>query len=185
MKLNTVAPPGGTAADAYIVGYVWRLGPPDGDGNWQYSLEYRVYGDTPWTFYLLFSNGVGGCETALMRGKKTESYEPSGEEYRIPRRFDVDRVGKEAQVGDFGKYNQVARTSWKANTGWYNDPYYIEHLKQLPLADAWLVDVEGQQFLKVIVQPKTMDSVRVDDETLFSMEFEIKSGWEDHNFNIK
>lgn len=177
MKLHDLAPSGSTADDAYIVAYDWKLKPTDNPAI--ATVKYRVECDSPWEHYLLFSNGVAGMETVWLRGKYTEGFEASAETFRLPR-----QPGHTVQRGDLSTFNASGRPQWNFSTGWYDDPYYVEHLRQLLLSQAWLVDRVNRAFLKVIIEAKTIDLVKTDDETLFALEFTVKAGWIDTAVNI-
>lgn len=176
MKLHNLAPSGSTDADAYIVAYDWKLKPADAVAI--ATVKYRLEFDSPWEHYLLFSNGVGGMETVFLRGKFSEGFEASAETFRLPRQHDHT-----VQRGDFDAFAQEGRPQWTFSTGWYDDPYYVEHLRQVLLSQAWLVDRFNRAFLKVIIDPKET-SLRNDDETLYALEFSAKAGWIDAAVNI-
>lgn len=177
LKLHNLAPSGGTAADAYIIGYDWKL--KGASPTPLATARFDVFYDSPWEHYLLFDNGQGGMETAWLRGKRQEGYTPASEEYRRPR-----RPGHTVQDGDFDIFAATGRPSWTMNTGWYEDDFYLEHLRQLPLAKAWLVDRIQRRFLKVIVEPKQLEELKKDDETLYSLSLNIKAAWLDSAANI-
>lgn len=177
MKLHSLAPSGGTDPDAYIVAYDWNLKPTDEAAI--ATVKYRVECDSPWEHYLLFSNGVGGMETVWLRGKATEGFEASAETFQLPRLHDHT-----VQRGDFATFGAAGRPQWTFSTGWYDDPWYVEHLRQVLLSEAWLVDRFNRIFLKAIVDAKTLESVKNDDETLHALEFTVKAGWIDAAVNI-
>ena len=177
LKLHTLTPSGGTAADAYIVGYDWKL--KGASTTPLATVGFDVLYDTPWENYLLFDNGQGGMETVWLRGKKQEGYNASAEEFQRPR-----RPGHTAQIGDFDILAASGRPTWSMNTGWYSDPFYLEHLRQLPLGAAWLVDRVQRRLLKVIIEARELSDVRRDDETLFSLSFNLRAGWIDTAANI-
>lgn len=177
LLLDDLAPSGGTDPDAYITGYDWKLkGSPVTPLA---TVRYDVLRDSDWGKYLLFDNGQGGMETVWLRGKSSEAYATVAEEYQRPR-----RQGDTVTDGDFGIYAASGRPQWELNTGWYDDPFYLEHLRQLPLAQAWLIDVFERRFLKVIVQPGTLEEIQRDDETLYNLKFSIKAAWLDQAANI-
>ena len=177
MKLHSQTPPVGTDAAAYIVAWDWNLQPDTGVAL--ATVKYRLECDTPWEHYLMFSNGVGGMETVHLRGKSTEGFEATSESYRVPRRPDHT-----LQRGDFASFNPSGRPQWTFSTGWYDDPFYVEHLRQVLLSQAWLVDRFNRVFLKVIIEARSIETVRNSDETLFSLEFQVKAGWIDTTVNI-
>lgn len=182
LKLNTKTPGAGTASNATIVAYDVRLGPLDDALQYRTIIKYQVYPANYYGHYLLFSNGLGGCETVALRGKGFQGIEPAAELYQRPRTASEGRVVNLEQ-GDFSAYNQKARRTWEFSTGLYGDPFYIQHLQQLPMADAWLVDIQNRRFLKVIVDAKAFQ-VSEDDQTLYSATFTLRAGWQDQSFNV-
>lgn len=177
LKLHNLAPSGSTDPEAYIIGYDWKL--KGASATPLATARYDVRCDSPWEHYLLYDNGLGGMETVWLRGKMQEGYAPAGEEFQRPR-----RPGHSAQVGDFDIYNATGRSTWTMNTGWFSEDFYVEHLRQLPLAKAWLVDRVNRRFLKVIVESKQLEDIHRDDETLYSLSFTLRSGWIDSAANI-
>lgn len=177
MKLHNLAPSGSTDENAYIVAYDWKLKPSDGVPI--ATVQYRIECDSPWEHYLMYSNGIGGMETVWLRGKFTEGFDSSAETFRLPRLPDHS-----VQRGDFGVFGAAGSPKWTFSTGWYDDPYYCEHLRQVLLSQAWLVDRFNRKFLKVIVDAKSIDLLKNDDETLYALEFTVKAGWIDASANI-
>ncbi len=182
LKLHTVTPSGGTDADAYIVKY--RAAVANAAGTpliGSHSLTYQVLYDTGdfTTRYLLFSNGCGGCESVLLRGKSIAKYKTVSEEFQRPR-----TPGWTAQDGEFDTYGAAGRAIWECNTGWFDDPAYIEHLRQLPLAGgAWLIDVANKKFRRVIAETGDI-TIGTDDETLYSLPVTLRAAWQDADSNI-
>ncbi len=164
-----------------IVEYTWRLYPPDLANVPQFGAEvhYAVLARTDYDFFLVFENGVGGCETVALRGKATAKYVAQAEEYAKPR-FAVWHI----QEGDFGLYGMEGRKEFEVNTGLYDrtDPY-LEHLLQLPLAACWFIDTFGQRFLPVRIEARDMVYTS-DDDTLASISFTVRALWSDSNYNM-
>ena len=177
LKLHTLTPSGSTDPEAYIVGYDWKL--KGAALSPLATARFDVLYDSPWEHYLLFDNGQGGMETVWLRGKMQEQYVPAADEYQVPR-----RPGHTVQAGDFDVFNTTARPSWTMNTGWYPDDFYLQHLRQLPISRAWLVDRVQRRFLKVIIEARQLDDIRKDDETLYSLQFSIRAAWLDGAANI-
>lgn len=179
LKIGSADIPSGTADDAYVVGYLAALARPSGFLIGVHSVTYTLHYASDWMYpIILFSNGVGGCETVGFRGKTTMLYETTSEEYRL-----MPTRSRSTDRGDFSVFSTEGRGEWQVNTGWC-DLDYLRHLQQLPLADAaWLVDLAQQRFLKVIVQPGQLETNK-DDETLFSLSFSIRAGWVDSAFNV-
>lgn len=181
LLLHTVTPSGGTDADAYIVAYKAAIARVDGTPMLgAHNLQYDVHYDTgdfaaP---VMLFSNGMGGCESVAFRGKRAVRYKTASEEVQRPRPY-----GWTAKDGEFSIIAASGRPAWEVNTGWYSDPYYLEHLRQLPLAEAWLIDLDNKAFLKVIADPGEIEISR-DDETLYSLTFSLRAAWVDQASNV-
>lgn len=176
LKLQTRTPPGGTDPTAYIA--AWQFAVTTGSLMLGvHSVDYLLT-CSPWERYLLISNGVGGCESVLVHGKTQQGSTSEVEEYNSPR-----YPGKASTEGDFSVFAASSRDTYTFNTGWYSDPYYLEHLRQLPLADTWLIDTDQKRFLKLIIETKEIIT-RSDDETLFALEFKAKAGWMNAAANV-
>lgn len=180
LKLNTQTPSGGTDPDAYIVGYSADIVRADGlPFVGTHGVTYEVMPLADWgAGYLMFSNGLGGCESVALRGKPVEKFATQAEEYQRPRNY-----GWTALDGDFAINGQAGRRSWEFNTGWLSNPYYLEHLRQLPLADVWYIDMVNRKFRKAIVSTGEMEISR-GDETLYSLTFTVRAGWQDRAANV-
>lgn len=178
LKINTVTPSGGTAADAYVVAYDWIL-KRDSDDLALTSASYRVEVAPGWDYFLLFSNGIGGCETAPFRGKGIERYKTTAEKYRSPRDSNWEVSTHETKL-----YLNEGQREWELNSGWTPDGDWIEHLRQLCLSDAvWLVDVENERFLAVTVETRDIE-VRRDDETIYNLPITVRASWVDVDANV-
>ncbi len=181
-KLHLLSPPTGTAADATIVGYDWRLEQVDAPGSYWLTVRYEVYPlPTQFGIYLLMANGLGGCESVWLRGKVERSYSADREIFRRSRWPD-GRTDAHVQRGDFSTFNQLGQGTIKCNTGWYADPYYLQHLQQIPLSDAWIIDLDNRRFIRVIAETKELITSR-DDDTLFSMEITLRQATTDKAWN--
>lgn len=182
MKLHLVTPTGVTAADAYIVGYDWRLEQVDAPGSYWVTVRYDVHPlPNEFGLYLLMSNGLGGCESVQLKGKVERAYTADRDVFRRSRWPD-GRTDPFVQRGDFAAFNQQGGAVLTCNTGWYADPFYLEHLQQLPLSDAWIIDLSNRRFVRVIVESKEL-TTRRDDETLHSMAVTIRQATIDKAFN--
>ena len=180
LKLHTQTPPGGAEPDAYIVGYKAQVTRADAVLMLGiHSVTYEVAPIFDWgAVYLLFTNGVGGCESVALRGKPVEKWNPSAEEFQKPRNYGWTNID-----GDFAISSGSGRRTWEANTGWFSNPYYLEHLRQLPIADAWLIDLVNRKFRKVKIEPIEA-VVKTGDETIYSQSFTIRAGWQDQSANV-
>lgn len=173
LRLSILAPSGATDPDAYIVGYDLRIGPQDDSQNYMATAFYDV---APychdWNTYLLFETGLGGLETAWLRGKSAETFDVTeGEEYeRLRWGFELP-----ADYRDYDRLGARGRAQWQVSTGWHADPAQLIHLRQLALrGPAWLVDVEAGKFRPVHVEP-TGDPYGRDDDTLHEITLRIRS----------
>ncbi len=177
LKLGTVSPPVGTASDSVIVGYQFALT----NGSFMlgvHSVDYEVH-YRPWAHYLLFENGVGGCESVWMGGVAEETYNVASEEYAL-----ADYPGKPVRESDFATFGAEGRGMLQLRSGWYEDAYYPEHLRQLLLAQrVWLIDLVNKRFVPVTVEGGEVE-VRKDDETLFGMEVKVRMGWGERAANV-
>jgi hypothetical protein len=181
-KLYQAPITGPTAAGSYIVAYDWRLEQTDAPGTYWLTVRYGVDSLTyAWSpMYLLVSNGVGGMETVRLFGKQTMGADNVGETYetvRWPGSTDAREAGQPTK-------RRLATSSvprWEANTGLYDSDFYLQHLRQLPLSDAWLCDIENKRFLRVIVEPKSLDGITQSDRDLHQLSFTIRAAWTDQN----
>lgn len=178
-KIQNAPIGGGTAPDAYVVGYSASLRRADGSPMiGVHGVTYALQPYADWQgMHLLFENGVGGCETVCLRGKVSAKAVSTAEEYAAPRNKDWTTT-----TGDLGFYQQRSRKAWECNTGWFSDPYYLDHLRQLALGECWMIDLERRQFLRVIVTPGET-TTNVDDDTLFSQSFTVRAAWLDEAAN--
>jgi hypothetical protein len=180
-KLHVVTPPVGTDPDAYIVAYSARIARTDGSPMLgQHTVLHDVYPQGDWpALFLLFDNGVGGCETVALRGKWAYKFAAQGEEYESPRTYQWT-----AEQGELFASDQTGRWSIEANTGWLPEPFYLEHLRQLSIATkVWLVDVSKRRFLRVTIAPGEQEYNRAD-TTLFAQTFVIRAAWRDQTANV-
>lgn len=178
LKINTVTPTGGTDPEAYVVAYDWilkRVSDDLGITSACYTLEHNA----GWDYFLLFSNGIGGCETVCLRGKGIERYKTIAEKFRKPRPAGWIPADHENQ-----NYALEGAREWELNSGWTADLDWLEHLRQLCLSDAvWLIDVANERFLGVTVETRDMETNR-DDETLFSLPITVRAAWVDVDANV-
>lgn len=181
LGLHLQSPPSGADPDAYLVGYDWQLGPIDDGSNYLATVRHAVFPFAHYQHYLIFHNGVGGLETVALRGKVEETYETETESYRRPRNPEegTARDGAYVSRGDYALLGASGQPVWEFSTGYYPDPYYLVHLRQLPLADAWLIDLRNRRFLRVLVEQKTIAPVERDDETLHALTFTVRAAWSD------
>lgn len=177
LNLGAVAPPGGADPDAVIVAYQFALTRGSlmlGVHSADYEVHYR-----PWSHYLLFENGVGGCESVWMSGVAEETYTVTSEEYPL-----ANYPGKAVREGDYATFGAEGRGVLELRSGWHDDPYYAEHLRQLMLAQrVWMIDLVNKRFVPVTVEGGDME-VRKDDETLYAFSLKVRYAWSDAAANV-
>lgn len=179
LRLNLATPSGATDPEAYLVGYDVQIGPGNEDTPYMAVVRYNLPNHSWWNFFLLYVNGMGGMETAWLRGKSSERYSVEASEFqRI--RWGSSRPD---DFRDFENFSVQGRPSWEVSTGWYDDPYYLIHLRQLPMSRCWLVDVDNRRFLPVTVEASD-SAVAQDDETIFESTFKVVAGWYDDAANL-
>lgn len=105
--------------------------------------------------YLAYFNGLGGIDSVRIKGQVTETQAASVE------RFERTQWGGVNQnAGLIDAINPSALREYSFNTGYY-DFNYIEQLKIMALAPAWLLDLTAETFYKLTPkggQLKTQDS---------------------------
>lgn len=141
------------------------------------EVKYTVKPTADWHKYILFDNGLGGCETALFYGKTTKKMEAKREISRRP------RIG-EWSIADGELFNVGAegQRGFDMNTGWI-PKYYSEHLQQLLLGAVWMIDYDQKKFIRLLCDSSSVE-VNKDDETLHSLQVSFKLGFYDTAFNI-
>jgi|GEM_PF-1893435 len=178
LDLGSITPGAGVDPEAYIEAYQFDIA-PQADGQYVASVRYGLDpACSPWNLYLLISNGVGGMETVRLHGKTEQQFTATADVYEQYRPANAP-----AYQPDFRPFQATGRRKWQVNTGWYTDPYYLRHLRQLPLAECWIVDVPNMRYLPVLITAKDLITNR-DDETLFSLEFELTAAWKDRAINL-
>lgn len=177
LKLGNATVPSGAS---YITGYRAVVTRSDGTPMiGDHGVSYQLFRSPDWeVVYLLFDNGVGGCESVAFRGKNEEAFESNGETFPVPRTRLWSTID-----GDLQAFNANGRRLWEVNTGWLSDAAYLDHLRQLALSQAWYIDTVNRKFRRVIVTPGKM-TVRNGDETLYSQSFTIRAAWLDSSANV-
>lgn len=180
MKLHLQSPSGATDPDALIVGYDWRLAPQNTLGGYQAMVKYEVDQlSTQGEIFLLFDNGVGGMETIRLHGAAQETYTGSREQWRHAR-----DIGRTPQQGDLDTFGSEGAPEWKVSTGYYEETWYLEHLRQLMHADCWMVDLKNRRFLRVLIDNTSFEAIKTDDQNLHQFELTIKAAWTDQAWNV-
>lgn len=161
--------------DAQPAFYTLRMLADAGTGEETiFEAKYRVIPCHDFKFFLLMANGLAGCESVLLHGKKKWKYEA---ERDVARKMHWTTFS--AESGDLFSYNAEGWQVIEANTGWH-DKYYIEHLRQLLLGDTWIIDTVNDRFLRVLIETKSLDFVTEDDNTLYSLTLNIRAAWLDN-----
>jgi len=141
------------------------------------EVHYRIKPNTDWDRYLIFANGRGGCETVLMAGKNLDAYKTERSEGQTPRtpEFALD-------AGEIVAYAANGKREYEFNTG-YVPAAYVEHLRQLLLGDAWLIDYDNERFIRIICDTDSVN-IKQNDQELFSMSVKFMASWIDQAANV-
>ncbi len=173
LNLHLLSPSGGTDAMAHIVAYDFRIIQPGGSSLPVITVKYEV-NQLPeiGNMVLLYTNGVGGLETCSLSGMSETAYAATRETWR-------------KYLGDYDTLLSEGSPQINVSTGYYSEPYYPQHLQQLMHAKCWLVDIENDRFLRVLVDNSTLDNVNKDDQNLYSIQLKLKAAWVDQEaYNI-
>ncbi len=141
------------------------------------EVKYTVKITPDWQAWILFDNGLGGCETALFYGKTKNGLSVARDTSRRQRTSDFTiAAGEVVSVGAEGQ------KTFEMSTGWV-EKYYAEHLQQMLLGDVWMIDLVGIRFIKLVCESTSVVPSK-DDETLFSLEVNFKASWYDTAINL-
>lgn len=140
-------------------------------------VKYKAAIETEWERWLLFDNGVGGCESVLFNGKGKEGFVSKREIARRSRAttFDIDQ-------GEFIKLNPEGQQVLDLNTGWI-EKWYADHLRQLLMGDVWMVDAPNKRFIKLICDTDSIE-ISTNDQQLHALSVKFKTSWVDKASNI-
>lgn len=168
----------GVLAGKTVVFYEFRLTSSDFQTSYA-SIGYDVNCECQdWEQYLLFSNGLGGCESVRIAGKKESNYNVNRQAFQKSRAFSFS-----AKDGEIGYYDETAVQGFEVNTGWYNRSY-IEHLRQLLLGKTWLIDTANNRFINILIQTTSIKP-SMDDEDLFSLQLTYQYASKDYAYHEK
>ena len=120
--------------------------------------------------YLLYDNGMGGCEVLRCSGKKDRSIKSSKTTLRTTRWANMDY-----QQGLIRQSSTEGQEYIKVNTGYYSKEY-CDHLSQLLLANAWYIDMTRQIPYAIIIEDTELVTSTEDDD-LYSLEFTYRLAW--------
>ena len=139
------------------------------------AIAYKLLPDChPWEVFLAYTNGAGGIETIAMRGKSERSYQATRQRFRRAR-----TQVQSAARGEFLTYDEEGQQQIRLRSGWLPKEY-AEHLKQLMLADVWIVDVQRTQFVSVLVNDSSL-TLTQDDDDLHAIELTVTTATPDRN----
>lgn len=169
------APPSAGALPLYITFQLF--GDIGGGEETLLEIKYKVASPQDWQYWILFDNGVGGCETALFLGKATMGLNITREIARRPRSSDFD-----PSVAELFAAGVEAQRTLSLNSG-YLERYQIEHLQQLLLGDCWLIDGANERFIRLVCDSSQV-SVAQDDNTLFNLEASFRLAFIDTAINV-
>jgi len=141
------------------------------------EVKYKAVVETQWERYLLFDNGVGGCEAVLFNGKGKEGFTAKREQARKTRTsdFSIDQ-------GEFITFNPEGQKEFELNTGWI-ESWYAEHLRQLLMGDVWEIDFDNERFIKLICDTESIVT-KESDQQLFALSIKFKPGFAGKASNV-
>jgi hypothetical protein len=158
-----------------IVAYDWQL--RDGDDELLCSVNFKVDCNClPNELYLLFDTGLGGMETVRIAGHLKQGYEVQRENFQRTRYKDYN-----LREGELSYFNQKGIQQYQCATGWY-EARYIQHLRQLLLAECWWADYQNNRFIKIQIDTDSIQDVNTDKD-LFGFEFTFKIAGFDTAYN--
>lgn len=153
--------------------YTFRLKGDAGSGVATiYECRYQIKQCTDWDHYLLLDNGLGGCESVLMRGKGVFGFDARRDTARKARTSAFN-----LRDGEITTYNPEAQKKLDLNTGWH-DLYYIQHLRQLITGTVWLIDTAKKRFLRLVCETSSIET-HADDGDLYALNVTFKTAWID------
>jgi len=168
------APPSDNAFPEFIT---FRLKGNAGDGVITLmELYYVVKINSDYMQWVIFDNGLGGCETALFYGKSKNSLAVTREIARRQRTSDFS-----IQTGELVTASAEGQRTFEMSTGWV-PRYYAEHLQQMLLGDTWLIDQPNKRFQKMICTSSNLTTSK-DDELLVNLEITFQTAWIDSAIN--
>jgi hypothetical protein len=172
-NLHLLSPSGGTDATAHIVAYDFRLIQTGGSTVPIITVKYEVNQLAELgNMVLLYTNGVGGLETCSLSGVSETGYAATRETWR-------------KYLGDYDTLLSEGSPQINVSSGYYSESYYLLHLQQLMHAKCWLVDIENDRFLRVLIDNSVIDNVTKDDTNLYSIQLKINAAWVDQEaYNI-
>jgi hypothetical protein len=150
-----------------IIGYDISIRRPNDDIllTASYDLELSRH---PWNLYIVFENGLGGIESVRAKGKKQLKY-------------DSDIINVEKSNGDLSVAFSTGVSSYDVSLGWY-DYYYLDALRQLLLAKAWLFDPKTNTYTEIVPEKQSFEFIP-DDNDLHTLNFKFRTAKTDSQAN--
>jgi hypothetical protein len=124
--------------------------------------------DTVYDEYLLYENGIGGCEVVRCSGRHSINVDTKSDFVQKAR-----GRGSNFKDGFAQKYNATGGEVWEMNTGYYNEQY-IRHLGQMFLATkVWYIDKVRQKFVSVTIRNNGANLIDFEND-LYAIPFTMK-----------
>jgi hypothetical protein len=121
--------------------------------------------ETDYDQYLMYDNGIGGCEVLRCSGRHTIGVEGSKSTVAMAR-----IRGRSYQDGFRHTYNAKGAEAWNMQTG-YQNQQYIRHLSQLFLAErVWYIDMFREKFVAVTIKESAARLIDFEND-LYNMGF--------------
>lgn len=140
-------------------------------------VKYQlISGCLPWQLILAYSNGLGAIETVALHGKTTYGYDAIRELFER-----VKTRGYQVSDGTTVAYDEQGIQIYEASTA----PLprnYIRHLRQLLLADTWLIDQRGLRFQRIQIITTSMREDK-DDQDLYSLSISFRLSATDESYH--
>lgn len=126
--------------------------------------------------FLIFPNGIGGMETARLRGGQRRKSSVTRQEAAS-----VETKNFTLQQGTMSTRIISTEEEITVSTGFYSKDY-IYHLRNLLCDDVWVIDKSNGRFLKYLV--KSTEADYYDSETnLYSFDLKLIPAWVDTRLN--
>jgi hypothetical protein len=126
--------------------------------------------DTPEDEYIMYDNGIGGCEVVRCSGRHQ-----IGVSVRKEYTANARSRGSNYRDGFSHAYNIAGAEKWEMQSGYYNKQY-IRHLGQMFLAErVWYLDRERDKFISVTLRQNDVSLYDMDSDLhaiSFTMEFD-------------
>ena len=137
-------------------------------GGSQQPIIYTI-DDKPTIYdeYILYENGIGGCEVVRCSGRHRIGAEATKSYVQMSRVRD-----RGYSEGFRHAYNSQGAEVWQMQTG-YQNKEYIRHLGQIIVAErVWYIDLLREQFTSVVVQDTNLRLIDYEND-LYNVGFDI------------